>query len=286
MSSIKKIDKKCVDTKPIKNKLVTNNPADNFFEEQSYSTHNRYEQNGDKKPKCYSKTYRRRKNSCDSSSEEEFSDPCPMKTFKKISKPKYLPNFWNGNEFNGRDFPPFGTPFETPCDPPAFDPTYFPQYDCNCKTIKPCEIEPKSHESKIEPKSSKTEPKSSRTESKSCKTEPKSSKIEPKSSKIETKSGRKTKKCCPKRFYDPKYHLDKALHYYYNQYPNFNTAIKPGAYPRFSYYHNDTPSYYDRCPNYYYDVYNKIINQMNNNNENRYYGSHFSPCQNSKCRNR
>lgn len=57
---------------------------------------------------------------------------------------------------------------------------------------------------------------------------------------------------------DPQLYLNKALFYYYNQYPNFNPNLKPHASPAFSNFSFLDSSYYDKLPEYYYNVAQKI----------------------------
>jgi len=70
-----------------------------------------------------------------------------------------------------------------------------------------------------------------------------------------------------KKLTDPKVYLNKALYYYYNQNPNFNPYLKPCAYTNSSSeyastYGPDNHSYYDHCPEFYYNVCgNKICPQ-------------------------
>lgn len=60
---------------------------------------------------------------------------------------------------------------------------------------------------------------------------------------------------------DPRLYLNKALFYYYNQYPNFNPFLKPHASPAFANFSFSNASYYDKAPQYYYDVAQKIGGQ-------------------------
>lgn len=55
---------------------------------------------------------------------------------------------------------------------------------------------------------------------------------------------------------DPKHYLNKALFYYYNQHPNFNAEFMPFS----------NQNYYDKLPQYYYDVTEKIYNSNQNKN--------------------
>ncbi|AYV84980.1 MAG: hypothetical protein Satyrvirus1_66 [Satyrvirus sp.] len=71
---------------------------------------------------------------------------------------------------------------------------------------------------------------------------------------------------------DPQYYLNKALYFYYDQNPNFNPFLKPGAYfPKvankkfkFPFYNFNNKSYYDKCPFLYYDAFNNINKHKKN----------------------
>ena len=64
---------------------------------------------------------------------------------------------------------------------------------------------------------------------------------------------------------DPSYYLNKALYFYYNQYPNFTPHFKPWAFDAKTaqnklnfcgrpYYDLCRQNYFDRCPPFFYDV--------------------------------
>lgn len=57
---------------------------------------------------------------------------------------------------------------------------------------------------------------------------------------------------------NPKYHLNKALYYYYNQNPKFNPYLKSCAYKSGKPYYDYNESYYDQVPSFYYNICNKI----------------------------
>lgn len=78
---------------------------------------------------------------------------------------------------------------------------------------------------------------------------------------IKKKSDKEEKKTIS----DPSLYLNKALYYYYNQYPNFNPFLKPCASPFFAKYNFPNQSYYDKCPDYYYDICQKINKQCPGN---------------------
>lgn len=65
-----------------------------------------------------------------------------------------------------------------------------------------------------------------------------------------------------KKIHDPQYYLNKALYFFYNQNPNFDTNLKPCAYPRCesSYSSNKKNRYYDPVSAKFYEVCEKINN--------------------------
>ena len=69
-----------------------------------------------------------------------------------------------------------------------------------------------------------------------------------------------SKKCTNKKYNkDPKHYLNKALYFYYNQNPNFDTKLKPCAYPRKENFLTiKKRKYYDPVSQKYYEVCEKI----------------------------
>ena len=252
-----------------KNKIDNNNNyfSENNFSENNFSTQYGYNKNGNEEPTFFTKRYRHRRDPYDSSS-DEFSDEKP---FNFESENYFGPNYDQPeNDFRHENY--FGPGYDLPgnrfrhenCFRPGYDwlgnrfgfPPNFWKNNCfSCPFYSPdSEIDNYDYDDD-DTETYKANNKEFNDKS-SDKCENIKNIINQKQKNVKKKLVKK------KQLNDPKYWLNRALFFYYNQNPKYNTYLKPCAYPNNSNCKND--SYYDPCPSLYYDACKKISQNATN----------------------
>jgi hypothetical protein len=272
--------------------IPTDTTDGNFFHQNNFMTNRTFIKENGENPKYYTKKYRHTVNNDDELS-NEYSDEEPYDF--PVAPPIWarpdgmVDNFETDGLPNDReqysDFPPIPFPptenFTNdnngywPPVPPNFwnnnnDWMFNPNYDQ--RQFFPV-YGNDDHFSQNDPKRKCANNSCNKPDKKSVKPPNSSSNSSPNSSSnnsaisSSTDPSNKAKKLS-KKYQDPRYHLNKALYYYYNQNPNFNPFFKPCAYKMKCPFYNNFDSYYDHCPLFYYNTCKEISKKNKKQNKN------------------